>query len=498
MENFSTKAVQLDRFFYLFIGLHLVLWSLLPALIRFNLPMDSIEGTIWGQHLAWGYDKNPFLNGWLTALATYLDGQSGWMIYWFSQISVVICFWTIWQLAKQMLPAVGALISVMILESVQYYNFHAIDFNDNNLELSLWALTTYFFYKALKTSSRLAWILTGLFAGLGMMTKYYTATLLAAMLIFFLRCHPQRRQVLTSLSPYLGLFCFFIIILPHIIWLFFHDFITIHYVFDRTSSTPHVLNHIIFPAQFTLEQVASFLPAILIAYLLLGQRSPTASKFCLHEYDRAFLIFIGLGPFILTVVLAIVFGFKLRGGWGMPILSLWGIMLMAILQPQISKSKLYTFCLSIFCLTFMLVSGYCYSLLHSKSPSSANFPGRDIAKLITDTWHQNFNTKLQYIAGSRWVSGNVEFYSKDHPMVFISWDKKRSPWVDLAELKKDGAVFVWEISKREKLPVSVQKRFPSMSKPIILEFSWKRNVHLPPIKIGMALLPPATIGKKNA
>ena len=43
-----------------------------------------------------------------------------------------------------------ALISVLLLEGIQYYNFHAIDFNDNTLELGLVGLTIYFFYQALR------------------------------------------------------------------------------------------------------------------------------------------------------------------------------------------------------------------------------------------------------------------------------------------------------------------------------------------------------------
>src|SRR5690349_17952813 len=133
MQTKLFSPFRTERWLYIFIGLHLLLWTLVPALVRDNLPLDSIEGTIWGHQLEWGYDKNPFLNGWLTALATYLDGNKDWMVYLFSQLSVVACFWAVWQLGKKMLPATYAFIAVLILEGIQYFNFHAIDFNDNTL-----------------------------------------------------------------------------------------------------------------------------------------------------------------------------------------------------------------------------------------------------------------------------------------------------------------------------------------------------------------------------
>src|SRR5436190_14399076 len=100
-----------ERWFYAFLFLHLILWTLAPVWVRFTLPMDAMEGTTWGHQLEWGYDKNPFLNGWLTQFAVYLGGHSGWMIYLFSQLSIAACFWAVFRLGCQFLPPIYALIS---------------------------------------------------------------------------------------------------------------------------------------------------------------------------------------------------------------------------------------------------------------------------------------------------------------------------------------------------------------------------------------------------
>jgi 4-amino-4-deoxy-L-arabinose transferase-like glycosyltransferase len=480
------------RWLGLFIVLHLLCWTLLPTIVRDNLPLDAIEGTIWGHQLEWGYDKNPFMNGWLTALAIHLDGQSGWMLYLFSQVSVGLCFWVIWQLAKTMLPPAYALISVMILEGVQYYNFHAIDFNDNTLELGLWGLTIYFFYRSLRSPTHLSWLLTGLFAGFGMMAKYYTVTLLAGMALLLL-LHRDHRKQLTTLSPYLGLTVFLAVLLPHIIWLFFHDFITITYVFERGSSAPSWTNHFFFPAQFAWQQLQAFLPAcILLSLLLLGKKPRLAPQpFKLATFDKAFLFYVGLGPFLLTLLLSLLMGTKLRAGWGMPLLSLWGIILVALVQPHLTKAKINGFLASIFILMGILLTGYALSLTNSSTTSSANFPGRDIANIITKEWRDTYHTKLDYVAGSRWVGGNIGFYSSDHPTVFIEWDKRRAPWIDVKEMQKKGGVFVWEITRHETMPENIRQWYPQLLETKVMEFNWRRNKNnLPPVKIGVAMLPP--------
>lgn len=497
MQRVATKKVfeKVEFWAFTFIVIHLTCWTLLPTLIRFNLPLDAIEGSLWGHQLEWGYDKNPFLNGWLTALAIYLGGTSGWMVYLFSQLSVAICLFAVWQLARKMLSPVHALLAVLLLEGVQYYHFHAIDFNDNTLELSLWALSSLFLYQALrrqKNNTR-EWIFTGFFAGLGMMAKYYTAALLTAMLLLIVLRAENRKQLLT-LPFYLGLITFLIVITPHLVWLFNHHFITVQYVFERASSQPSWINHLFYPAQFIWQQFEAFIPAIILCLpLLLSKKQETHDQVTVKEFDKAFLFYIGMLPLLLTALLSVIFGIKLRAGWGMPLLSLWGIILIALTKPVLTTKKLYYFIAIIFLLMMILGSGYSFSLMHSNSTSTANYPGKEIAQEITTLWHQQYHRKLNYVAGSRWIGGNISLYSPDHPAVFMEWNDETSPWINLADMDREGAVFVWEIiDDGEDVPEEVKTQFPRLLSSRILKFRLHRNDdnRLPLIEVGVALLPP--------
>jgi len=436
--------LTLKRWLYLFLSVHLVSWTLAPILLRHNLPLDAIETTIWGHQLEWGYDKNPYLIGWISALAVHLDHYSGWMLYFFSQVCVVTCLWTTWKLAKYFLPYPYALMSVLILENIQYFNFHAIDFSDNTLELCLWSLTIYFFYRALSDSKKiLPWLLTGLFAGLGVMTKYYTLVLLMGMTIF-LFILPINRKQLKTFPPYLGLIIFICIILPHCIWLHNHNFITIQYAYSRTQSLAHWSNHLFYPLAFFWEQSVIFLPALLIfSTLFIGGRSPSFTS--ISRFNQLFLFFCGIFPFLFTMVLSILFGIKLRAGWGMPLLSMWGIILFSIKQPSITDKKLRYFIFLTFILLTTLIGAYSLHITHNHKILSAYYPGKDIAQVITQKWHDTYHSQLKYVAGQRWISGNIAFYSTDHPAVFLEWNKHHAPWINIKEMQKSGAVFVWNV-----------------------------------------------------
>lgn len=502
-EKITEQSVA-SRWFYLFLLVHYLVWTFVPIMVRHNLPLDAVEGTIWAHQLEWSYDKNPFLNGWLTALALKLDGHSGWMIYHFCQLSVAACLWSVWQISKRMLTPFYALVSVMVLEGVQYYNLHALDFNDNTLELGLWGVTIACFYwavglpravKSTALTTTVPWLCTGIFAALALMAKYYTLALLASMFLFLVLT-PVGRQHLKTWPPYLAAGIFAAIITPHIFWLFAHDFTTVRYVFMRAGSKPDWTNHLFFPAQFAWQQAQAFLPALaLFLFLLIGKRPALATKrTMLPVTDKAFLFYVGLAPFLLTVVLSIITGIKLRAGWGMPLLSLWGIILVAAVQPVITKPKLHRFIALVFLLIALLAAGYTKSLVDSDTPSSSNFPGREIAETVTQRWHDQYHIPLEYVAGSRWGAGNVAFYSPDKPAVWIEWNARVAPWINVADLEKKGAVFVWVISDDETMPEELRQRFPRLQPTQVLEFQWLRNTHhLPPIKIGIAILPPTPL-----
>ena len=228
--------------------------------------------------------------------------------------------------------------------------------------------------------------------------------------------------------------------------------------------------------------------------LLLGKKPRLVDrKIKLDGFDRDFLCYVGLGPFFLTLVLSLLLGIKLRAGWGMPLLSLWGILLVATIQPRITKVKIVGLLTTVLALIGVSLSAYSVSLIASSDPSSANFPGHEIAQHITEQWHDTYHTPLAYVAGSRWVGGNIEFYSSDHPAVFVEWDEKRAPWIQASDVAEKGAVFVWSITDNETPPADLQERYPSLSKTTVMEFDWHRNsAHLTPIKIGVAILPPST------
>jgi 4-amino-4-deoxy-L-arabinose transferase-like glycosyltransferase len=484
------KRINTNRWFWIFASVHLFIWTLVPSLVRFNLPLDAMEGTTWGQHFALGYDKNPFMNAWLTELAVWLGDKHDWMIYLFSQITVVICFFAIWRLAKKILSPVHALIAVFLLEFVATYNIDSIDFNDNVLELAFWALMSWFFYVAIKKQKIRDWILVGLFTGCAMMAKYYVVVLLAPMLLFLL-LNKEARVSFMRPGLYIAVLVFLVFVLPHVVWLFGHDFITVQYAFARTAAASGWQQHVMAPLNFMLPDLEAWiLPLIAFGVLFLRGKNPIviATQQKITSFQWQFLLLMGFGPLIVTMLIPLFSGANLHNGWGAVLMSLWGVVLLALTQPRITKVGFYRFVAFLFTVMFIALVAYGFSMLKAGDTSSATFPGRIMAKSLTQQWHDKYHTKLAYLVGPRFEGGSVAYYSKDRPAVYIDANNKVSFWIDEKDLKQKGAVFLW--LKDKAIKKTVLKRFPKLTDIHTVKFNWQGVAKALPYEIEVGFLPP--------
>ena len=92
--------------FLAFLALHAVVWTVLPALFFLNLPLDLIEGLLYGREWQLGYDKLPPLPWWMLE-ATYRLFGPDLFFYALSQATVIAAFALIWVMARQLVGPNG-------------------------------------------------------------------------------------------------------------------------------------------------------------------------------------------------------------------------------------------------------------------------------------------------------------------------------------------------------------------------------------------------------
>ena len=173
-------AASPGRAFAWFLALHAAVWTLLPALLYPNLPLDLIEALVYGREWQLGYDKLPPLPWWIAEIANRLVGHDV-AYYALSQICVVAAFALVFVTARTLVGPLAALVSVLIIDGLHYFSSTAPQFNHNVVQLPFWALAGFALHRGLRDRRIADWVLLGLAVGISLWAKYFVVVLVAPM-----------------------------------------------------------------------------------------------------------------------------------------------------------------------------------------------------------------------------------------------------------------------------------------------------------------------------
>ena len=250
--------------FYIFLLIHGVVWTLVPSFSNINLPLDTIEALAWGSNLSWGYSKHPPVSAFMVEFIFNFFGNQDWAYYFLSQIFVLVAFVYVWKFSNAVFSdKFLSLCSVLLLEGIYFYNFTSPEFNVNVCLLPFWALVAFYSWKSINYEKTSDLVLLGIFMALGFLTKYIFIYLIVTIkIIFIIKLIKKKNFNLRILIP--GV-VFFIILIPHLIWLSQNNFISIFYAFNRTGVEEiNLINHIYNPFIFLVKQFGILVPVFLM------------------------------------------------------------------------------------------------------------------------------------------------------------------------------------------------------------------------------------------
>ena len=407
---------NINNIFLIFLFSHLIIWTIIPSLTNKNLPLDTIEALAWGSNLDWGFNKHPPMSAFFSEIFFQIFGSQDWAYYLLSQIFVLIAFYYVFKFASEILENIKlALLSVFLLVSIYFYNFTTPEFNVNVCQLPFWSLVVYFSWK-IYSSKEIKFsdcFLVGLFGALGFLSKYLFVYLLASIfLLFFYLIFFQKRKKFDF--KYLIIIEVFIVLLvPHLIWLYQNDFITILYGIKRTGlEESDIFNHIHYPIMFLIKQLGILIPFFFLIFLLLKK-----IKFKLNFKDKKlfFLITISILPILLMLLTSIITGSKVRTMWMTPFYLFFGVLFIYIFKLQINFKKINTFLYSFLFLFFLSPALYSYVSI-SQTEKRTDYPGKEIAKKTQKIWSQDFEKEIQFVTGDEWKAGNLSYHLKSRPV----------------------------------------------------------------------------------
>ena len=407
---------NINNIFFIFALSHLIIWTLVPSLTNKNLPLDTIEALAWGSNLDWGFNKHPPISAFFPEIFYQIFGAQDWAYYLLSQIFVLIAFYFVFKFAYEIFGNIKlSLISVFLLSSIYFYNFTTPEFNVNVCQLPFWSLVVYYSWKIYQ-SKEIKFkdcFLIGLFGAIGFLSKYLFIYLLFSIVLLFIYLIYFKKVKKFDFKYLITLEVFIVLLIPHFVWLYNNDFITIFYGLKRTGlEGSGILDHLKYPVIFMLKQIGILIPFFFLIWLLVKK-----IKFRINLKDKKFLflLFINILPIFLMFITSMIMGSKIRTMWMTPFYLFFGVLFVYIFQSQINLKKINKFLYGFLFLFFLSPVLYSYISI-SETDKRTDYLGKEIAKKVQLVWDQDFNKPIDFVIGDEWKAGNLSYHLKSRPV----------------------------------------------------------------------------------
>jgi 4-amino-4-deoxy-L-arabinose transferase-like glycosyltransferase len=262
----TLPEAQWLRLGYVAIALVLAIRLLYLASDKIELSQDEAYQWIWSKHLALSYYSKPPMIACLQFLSTQLWGDTAFGIRFLSPVIGAIAS-LIWLrfLAKESSARAGFL-WVLVTTTTPLLAVGSILMTIDPPTVLFWSAAMVAGWRAVQAGSTRHWLWTGLWMGMGFLTKYSTPLQLMCWAAFFLLWKPARVQ-LRQPGPYLALAVVWVCTIPVLLWNHQHGWITMTHLASRGGlDSPWQLTGRFF-AEFTGAQLGLLNPVYFLAML---------------------------------------------------------------------------------------------------------------------------------------------------------------------------------------------------------------------------------------
>ncbi|MDR0327003.1 MAG: glycosyltransferase family 39 protein [Planctomycetaceae bacterium] len=415
-----------------------------------------------------------------------------------SQLCTLLALWSVWKLGRTVLDERLALIGVFSVLPYRFFTTVSISYNHNNVLIAFWCWSIYLVFQAFQTNKKRYWISAGIALGLAFHAKY-SAVFLVLSILAYMFTKKKERQYFRTPGPYLTTLIAFLIFLPHIFWLFSHDFAPLAYAQNPlTTILTHWYQRVLLPFNFAASQVVLLIPTIIIVIPVIGfvwhwkpqHREQGQAREC-----EQFLFYCFMIPLVCHMLYSAVGGVYIRTTYGAPFWVFGGLWL--LLRSQETKETLHRFrrvvllmsaiqliLITRFFVTFYLGQQYYYEYL----------PMHRLGVTCDQLWQKHASGNCPYIAtiGSGNQPGELARCAACAMQVRPSVILWSGYWADDDDLNQKGGLLVWERTSDENvLPEKLRQRFPKAELlPEAPELPYKAGVKNRILKLGIAIVPP--------
>jgi len=241
--NHAESAARARKFALAIAACSLILRLLLSA----TTDLIPEEAYYWNyaQHLDLGYVDHPPMVAWMIACSTRVLGDSEFAV----RLPAILCWlataYFMFRWTECVFGKTGACLVLMFLATFPFFFSIGFLVTPDAPLTAAWAGCLWWLTRALLDEHRGAWLGVGVFAGLGMLSKYTIALLGPAALVFVL-LDARSRQWLSRREPYQAILIAALLFSPVVVWNANHEWASFLYQGpDRWSSDIDFSLHIL-------------------------------------------------------------------------------------------------------------------------------------------------------------------------------------------------------------------------------------------------------------
>ncbi|NMM27789.1 MAG: glycosyltransferase family 39 protein [Glaciimonas sp.] len=465
---------------------HLLMWTVLANLSHRAPDVDNMEQFVWASALEWGYYKHPPLPSWILYGLVSVFGRPVWLSFFTGQLSVVLSLWFVWKLGCELTTQRRALIATLLVSMVSYFTVGGLMNNHNTMQLWSVAAAIWMFYRALRYDSLWDWAGFGFFCGLAFLTKYSALIQFATFFLFLLVAgHLRRARVWQGIA--LATLVFAFLVTPHLVWL------------TQMSGPFGYASHSLAPVEsygaymgvlisFCLSNLGRLAPlGFALAFIRIGAARQEKSGLTVRHQtkmvadcaaaDRFFLLFVGLGPVVLTLLVSALLKTPLVAHWAATFFLLFGFFAFWVLKSGNDAVILRMTITVVVILQILTAIGYNlargpFSDMTGRATRST-FPGEAISRQVHAQWQEHVRTPLVLVVADTWLGGNIATRIGPKVQVLINGDFSKSPWVQPAEATRCGMLVAINRSPSDA-DVTDEKVVDLMN-----QAAWRGTIQLP-------------------
>ncbi len=314
----------------------------LRVLISSSLDLDESEQLVLTQKLGLGYGSQPPLYTWIQFMFFKTFGLSVFALSLFKNILLFLTYLFTYLnarlITRQYAPAVAAAATLAFIPQIVWESQR--DLTHSVLASMMVCVTLFCFLRLRDKPSTLGYVLFGLCAGLGVLSKYNFALILVALAIAAVSI-PEFRAIILNKRIVLAGVIAIVIVLPNAMWAMEHRDLAL-----RSSSkfaiqdSSHWLRAISMGLErLGIASITFFGPVAVVYGILFWRRSgaaPTEKSYYATLLLRMLLISYGL--MVLTIVVFRISDVHDR--WLQPVLVSAPVLLVAWVQPRLDMARL--------------------------------------------------------------------------------------------------------------------------------------------------------------